>query len=70
MNREVHVRFCEGLGVQLLWATHLPTVADVCNASAADMWRWRTGDGQQSAPEPTHASSNPTKPAPDRYGDR
>jgi hypothetical protein len=22
MNREVHVRFCEGLGVQLPWSTH------------------------------------------------
>jgi hypothetical protein len=22
MNREIHVRFCEGLGVQLPWATH------------------------------------------------
>jgi hypothetical protein len=23
MKRELHVRFCEGLGVQLPWATHL-----------------------------------------------
>jgi hypothetical protein len=23
MKREPHVRFCEGLGVQLPWATHL-----------------------------------------------
>jgi hypothetical protein len=22
MNREVHVRFCEGLGVKLPWSTH------------------------------------------------
>jgi hypothetical protein len=25
MKRELHVRFCEGLGVQLPWATHLWT---------------------------------------------
>jgi hypothetical protein len=23
MNREIHVRFCEGLRVQFPWATHL-----------------------------------------------
>jgi hypothetical protein len=28
MNREVHVRFFEGLRVQLPWATHLRTLAD------------------------------------------
>jgi len=34
MNREIHVRFCEGLGVQLPWATHLRTfTARACAAS-------------------------------------
>jgi hypothetical protein len=28
MNREIHVRFCEGLGVQLPWATHLTILRD------------------------------------------
>jgi hypothetical protein len=30
MNREVHVRFCEGLGVKFPWATRLKNLPNVC----------------------------------------
>ena len=32
MNREIHVRFWEGLGVQFPWATHLGTTLDSLSA--------------------------------------
>ena len=40
MNREVHVRFWEGLGVQLPWATQL--------------WRVRVTFKRVMLPQPTH----------------
>ena len=29
MNREVHVRFCEGLGVRFPWATRLSFLGEI-----------------------------------------
>ena len=54
MKRELHVRFCEGLGVQLPWATHLPPfrLRESRHSGA------RSSPGDQSA-DPVHGRAHP-----------
>ena len=50
MNREVHVRFWEGLAVRFRWATQLvgspcPRVGDTTFIEARISWSWLEGQG-------------------------